>query len=79
MTPLWQLAQLVVATTLAWKLAGFQLVKPLLWQAMQFNVDATWVAFLPVALLPLWQLAQLVAAVNVLWSIPRAGNQAEVL
>ena len=65
MVPLWQLEQPVVTTTLAWNLAGVQLVK-LLWQVPQVAEVDKWVADLPVALLPLWQLAQFVALVKVL-------------
>ena len=65
--PLWQLAQLVVTPgTLAWYLAGNQVVYPLLWQVVQLAVDETWFVDLPVAVVPLWQVEQFVAAVNVL-------------
>ncbi len=63
--PLWQLEQPVVTTTLAWNLAGVQLVK-LLWQVPQVAVVLMCVADLPVAFDPLWQLAQFVALVKVL-------------
>ncbi len=63
--PLWQLEQPVVTTTLAWNLAGVQLLK-LLWQVAQLSVVLTWLVVLPVAFDPLWQLAQLVALVKVL-------------
>jgi hypothetical protein len=78
--PLWQLAQPVVTETLAWNLAGSQLLpKPVLWQVVQLALVATCLALLPVAVLPLWQLAQSVAAVKLLWSMLLTGNQAIVL
>ena len=41
LTPLWQLAHPVVATTLMWNLAGSQVVVPPLWQVSQLAVVAT--------------------------------------
>ena len=64
----WQLAQPVVVDTLAWYLAGNQLVKPLVWQVLQLADVGMWLLDLPVASLLLWQLAQLVAEVKPLWS-----------
>ena len=65
----WQLAHPVTTNTLAWNLAGNQLVPdPVLWQVVQLAVVGTCLALLPVAVVPLWQLAQSVLAVKVLWS-----------